>query len=50
VASKNGVTLTRVEDGRKRSYQVKAGDIQAGSAQNWLVLPGDILYVKEAIF
>lgn len=50
VASKNGVTLTRVEGGRKRSYQVRAGDIQAGSAQNLSVLPGDILYVKEAIF
>lgn len=50
VASKNGVTLTRIENGRKRSFQVKVGDIQAGGAANVLVLPGDILYVKEAIF
>jgi protein involved in polysaccharide export with SLBB domain len=50
MAATNSVTITRRADGRETAFQVKVGDIQSGAAANVFLQPGDIIYVKEAIF
>lgn len=50
LAATNRVNLTRVQDGSEKSFQVRVGDIRSGDATNVELLPGDILYVPEAMF
>ena len=50
LASKNGVTVTRRNKGRKMSFKVRVGDIGSGEAENFELKPGDIVNVPEAIF
>ena len=50
LAATNRVNLTRVQDGREKSFQVRVGDIRSGEAVNVGLLPGDIVYVPEALF
>jgi polysaccharide export outer membrane protein len=50
MAKKNAVTVTRVEDGKKRKYTVPVEDIGKGKALNFQVRPGDVVYVPERIF
>jgi polysaccharide export outer membrane protein len=50
LASKNGTTITRTEDGRKTIIKVPVDDIGNGKAKNVLLRPGDIISVPERIF
>ncbi len=47
-ASKNNVNVTRVVDGREVKLPVKVEDIVVGRAKNFLLLPGDIIFVPES--
>ena len=50
LASKNSVQLTRVSSGQEERFRVPVGDIRRGTARNIELQPGDIIFVKEAIF
>lgn len=50
LAATNSVKLTRVIDGKEQSYELQVGDIGKGSAPNFDLRPGDIIFVPEAIF
>lgn len=47
-ASKNNVNVTRVIDGKEMKLPVKVEDIVVGRAKNFLLLPGDIIFVPES--
>jgi protein involved in polysaccharide export with SLBB domain len=47
-ASKNAVNVTRVVDGREMKFPVKVEDIVIGREKNFLLLPGDIIFVPES--
>ncbi len=48
-ASKNSVTVTRVVEGKELKQPVHVDDIVNGRERNFPVLPGDIIFVPEAI-
>lgn len=48
LAATNSVKVTRLEV--KDPYKVPVDDIRSGEAPNFLLQPGDIVYVPEAIF
>lgn len=50
LAATNRVTLTRVQEGREKSFRLRVGDIRSGDASNVELLPGDIVFVPEALF
>ncbi|RMG16504.1 MAG: polysaccharide export protein [Deltaproteobacteria bacterium] len=50
VAAKNNVVITRVIDGREQKLRVPVEDIGIGRAPNFLLQPGDIVYVPESFF
>ena len=51
LASQNGVTVTRIgPTGEKMTFKVPVGDIGSGKAANVQLIPGDIIFVHEAIF
>lgn len=50
MAQKNAVTVTRIEEGRKRKYTVPVEKIGKGEAQNFQVRPGDIVWVPQRVF
>lgn len=50
IASKNDVTVTRTENGKSRRFQVPVEQIGEGHAANYLLRPGDIVFVPERIF
>lgn len=47
-ASKNNVNVTRVVEGRELKLPVKVEDIVVGRAKNFLLVPGDIIFVPES--
>lgn len=49
-ASKNSVNVTRLIDGQERKIKVAVQDIGVGVEKNFLLLPGDILFVPESLF
>lgn len=49
VARPNAVVVTRVEDGREVRTVVPVEDISKGKARNFLLKPGDIVFVPESL-
>jgi len=50
IASKNKITVTRVTGGTSKRLTVPVEDIGEGRASNYLLRPGDIVFVPERIF
>lgn len=50
MARKNAVTVTRVSDGRKTNYTVPVESIGEGKADNFVVRPGDVVFVPRRIW
>lgn len=50
MAKKNSVRVTRREEGATRRIQVAVEDIGQGRAPNFLLRPGDVVFVPERIF
>ena len=50
LAAKNQVVVTRVLDGQEQKLRVPVEDIGIGRAPNFLLKPGDIVYVPESFF
>ena len=50
IASKNKITVTRTEKGKKRRYTVPVEKIGEGRAANYLLRPGDVVFVPERLF
>lgn len=50
LAARNSVVVTRTVDGRERKMRVRVDDIGTGKTENFLLQPGDIVYVPESFF
>lgn len=50
LAATNRVKVTRSQGTQEKTFEVQAGDIGSGNAPNFMLEPGDIVYVPEAIF
>lgn len=50
LANRNSTTVTRRVGGKLVRYEVPAGDIQEGTAQDFRLQNGDIVYVPERVF
>lgn len=50
LANKNGISVTRVLDGREQRLQVPVKEIGEGKAPNFQLEPGDIVFVPESLF
>ena len=50
MARKNGVTVTRTEGAHKRNFTVPVESIADGRAPNFVLRPGDIVFVPERLF
>lgn len=50
LASTNSVRVTRVVDGEERRIELAASDIANGRVPNFQLMPGDIVFVPEALF
>lgn len=50
LAAKNGTSVTRLDNGKKLTFNVAAGDISDGVAANFYLRPGDIISVPERFF
>ena len=50
LARKNKTTVTRFEKGKKLRYTLPVEDIGEGKASNYLLQPGDVVYVPERYF
>ena len=48
-ASRNGTVVTRVEGTTEKRIGVPVEDISEGQAPNFLLLPGDIVFVPESV-
>jgi protein involved in polysaccharide export with SLBB domain len=49
-AAKNSVSVTRVIDNQERKIKVAVQDIGVGIEKNFLLQPGDIIFVPESLF
>ena len=49
-AAKNSANITRIIDGQERKIKVAVQDIGVGIEKNFLVQPGDIIFVPESLF
>jgi polysaccharide export outer membrane protein len=49
-ASQNGTSVTRLVDGQEAKLKVPVQDIALGKAANFLLRPGDIVFVPESLF
>ncbi|MCA2980517.1 MAG: polysaccharide biosynthesis/export family protein [Myxococcaceae bacterium] len=49
-AARNGVNVTRLIEGKETRVPVRVDDIINGTQRNFTLLPGDIVFVPEAIF
>ena len=49
-ASKNSLNVTRIVDGQEVKIRIAAQDIGVGREKNFLLRPGDIIYVPESFF
>jgi protein involved in polysaccharide export with SLBB domain len=47
-AAKNSVNVTRVIDGKEVKYPMKVEDIVIGREKNFILQPGDIIFVPES--
>jgi protein involved in polysaccharide export with SLBB domain len=50
LANKNGISVTRIVDGREQRMKVPVLEISEGKAPNFRLEPGDIVWVPESIF
>jgi polysaccharide export outer membrane protein len=50
LAARNSVIVTRIVDGKETRIKVGVDDIGMGKQQNFLLRPGDIVYVPESFF
>lgn len=50
MADRNATTITRVVNGRKHRIRVKVKDIGEGRIQNFMVRPGDVIFVPRRFF
>ncbi len=50
LASKNEITVTRVLRGKSMKFMIPVEDIGEGKASNYLLRPGDIIFVPERVF
>lgn len=49
-ADTNSTTVTRMIDGRKHRMRVQVRDIGEGRRQNFMLRPGDVIFVPERLF
>jgi protein involved in polysaccharide export with SLBB domain len=47
IANKNAITVTRLENGKSNRFVVPVEDVGEGKAANYLLKPGDIVFVPE---
>jgi polysaccharide export outer membrane protein len=50
LAAKNSTSVTRVESGKSQRVTVPVQEIGEGRAANYLLRPGDIVFVPESTF
>ncbi len=50
LAARNSCSVTRVIDGAEKRIKVPVEDVGAGRAPNFVLQPGDILFVPESVF
>ena len=50
MARKNAVTVTRVTKGKKTNYTVPVESIGEGKADNFMVRPGDVVFVPRRMW
>jgi polysaccharide export outer membrane protein len=50
LAAKNSTNVTRLVDGQERKIRVPVEDIGVGREKNFLLQPGDIVFVPESFF
>jgi protein involved in polysaccharide export with SLBB domain len=50
MASKNKITVTRITDGKSTRFTIPVEDIGEGKAANYLMRPGDIVFIPERVF
>ncbi|NJK31649.1 MAG: hypothetical protein HC927_04105 [Deltaproteobacteria bacterium] len=50
IASRNSVKVSRTVEGQETVLKVEVDAISSGGASNVRLLPGDIVYVPEALF
>ena len=49
-ASKNSANVTRIIEGQERKIKVAVQDIGVGIEKNFLLQPGDIIFIPESLF
>ena len=49
-AAKNSANITRIIEGQERKIKVAVQDIGVGIEKNFLLQPGDIIYIPESLF
>jgi polysaccharide export outer membrane protein len=50
LAARNNTHVTRIVEGQERKLRIPVDDITAGRAKNFLLQPGDIVFVPESFF
>ena len=50
MARKNAVTVTRMEDEKKKTYTLPVSQIESGKAENFLIRPGDVVSVPRRVW
>jgi protein involved in polysaccharide export with SLBB domain len=50
LAAKNSISVTRIVDGQERKMRVHVEDIGTGRMKNFVLRPGDIVFVPESFF
>jgi protein involved in polysaccharide export with SLBB domain len=50
IAAKNSITVTRTEGGKSQRFVVPGEEIGEGRASNYLLRPGDVVFVPERLF
>jgi len=50
MASKNNITVTRREGRTSRRFTIPVADIGEGRAANYLLRPGDVVFIPERVF
>ncbi len=50
LAAKNSINVTRLLDGQEKKIRVPVEDIAAGREKNFMIAPGDIVFVPESFF
>ena len=50
LAAQNNTNVTRLVDGQERKIRVPVEDIGVGREKNFLLQPGDIVFVPESFF